>query len=351
LLLDSHYLLLFKSFVREILKLAVISDLHYAGPLETAGGHPRAGLTQNPLANAFMHAWDRWFWMRDPFAHNAMLDDFIAQVPPTHRVVANGDYSCDAACVGMADAAAFESASLCLGKLRTAFAGRLQLVLGDHELGKQSFIGGRGGLRLEAWHASTSELQLKPLWTEHHGNLVLLGVTSSLVGLELLRRDAPDSDWPEWQRLRSEHIAAIADVFRNLKPSERVALFCHDPGALPFLLNLPEVAGRMDRIESTVVGHLHSQLVFTLSRLLAGAPQVRFLGATAQRWSGALNRARQWKPFKPVLCPAMAGIELTGRGGWLELALDVGRGRLISAQVRPMPRRRAEVMGIPRLNG
>ncbi len=328
-----------------MLKLAVISDIHHAGPLEAAGGHPRAGLTRNPLANAFMHAWDHWFWMRDPFAHNAMLDDFIAQVPATHRVVANGDYACDAACVGMADAAAVESASLCLGKLRAAFAGRLQTVLGDHELGKKSFIGGRGGLCLEAWHVATGGLQLKTLWIERLGNLVLLGVTSSLVGLELLRRDAPDADWPDWQRLRAEHIAAIADVFRSLNPSERVVLFCHDPSALPFLLDVPEVAGRKDRIECTVVGHLHSPLVFAASRCLAGAPHVRFLGTTVQRWSSALNRARRWKPFKTILCPAMAGIELTGSGGWLELSLDDERARLISTHVRPMSRRNADAIG------
>jgi hypothetical protein len=36
----------------------------------------------------------------------------------------------------------------------------------------------------------------------------------------------------------------------------------------------------------------------------------------------ALNQARCWKHFRPVLCPALAGIELHKRGGYLTLKLS-----------------------------
>src|ERR1043166_5292304 len=106
------------------LPLCVVSDIHYAGEAERARGHPRANLTRNPFLMAFMRTWDRVLWMRDPLAHNHLLDRFIAGASGADMVIANGDFSCDSACIGMWDDAAFASAAECLGKLRSHFGSR-----------------------------------------------------------------------------------------------------------------------------------------------------------------------------------------------------------------------------------
>jgi hypothetical protein len=320
--------------------LTVMSDIHFAGSAEVAMGHPRMHLTSSRWRQFLMRHWDRWIWMRDPLAHNGLVDDFLEQAPNDGWVVANGDFSLDSACVGLSDPAAFASAAECVGKLRQRLGTRLLATIGDHELGKVSAVGNKGGLRLASWHSTTGELALKSFWRQPVGNLVLMGVTSSLVGLELLRPDALTTEWDEWQRLRQEHRQQIASAFAALSSEQRVVLFCHDPSALPFLMEIPEVASRLDRIERTIVGHLHSRVVFSTCRLLAGVPPVKSLGTTLRRWTTALHRVAAWRPFKPMLCPSLAGIELVGRGGWLELKLNPDSGRITDARLRTMPRRR-----------
>jgi hypothetical protein len=320
--------------------LTVVSDIHYAGPAEAALGHPRAGLGSSAWQNAFMRAWDRWIWLHDPLGHNGLVEEFLARVPTVGRVVANGDFALDTAAVGMSDPAALASAQECLGKLRRGLGDRLRATIGDHELGKLTFVGGKGGLRLASWHATTGDLGLAPFWEERIGNLVLIGVTSSVVGLDLLRPDALAHEWSEWVQLRAAHQRAIGEAFSRLSADERVILFCHDPSALPFLREIPEVERNLARIERTVVGHLHSRIVFATCRVLAGVPRTALLGTTVQRWTAALNRVRAWRPFKPVLCPSLAGIELAGHGGWLELSLDAEAGKVTGVTVRPMPRQR-----------
>jgi len=318
--------------------LVVVSDIHYAGAAEKARGHPRAGLTTNPALNAFMHVWDRVLWMRDPLAHNHLLDRFLDGAADADWVVANGDFCCDSACVGVSDDAAFASAAECLGKLRARFGDRLLATIGDHELGKTSFVGGKGGMRLASWPRTVKGLGLKPFWRVEAGARVLIGVTSSLIGLEVLRPDALPEELGEWERLRAAHLREVDAAFAALDPQQRVLLFCHDPSALPFLLDVPNVRARVGQIERTVVGHLHSRLIFWKSRLLAGMPRIGFLGSTFRRWTTALNRARLWQPFHPVLCPALAGIELTKRGGWLESELVPGADRPVEFRLHPLKR-------------
>jgi hypothetical protein len=126
----------------------------------------------------------------------------------------------------------------------------------------------------------------------------------------------------EWQELRREHLEDIRRGFSALKPSQRVLLFCHDPTALPFLWREPAVREKIPQIERTIIGHLHSNLIFLKSRMLAGMPVISFLGHTPKRLSSALREARYWKPFKVLLCPSLSGIELLKDGGFYTVEVD-----------------------------
>ena len=238
------------------------------------------------------------------------------------QVIANGDYSCSTAFVGLSDDASFESAKECIGKLRAKFGSRLRLNFGDHELGKLSLFGSRGGMRLAGWHRSVKELGIQPFWQLDLGRYVLMGVTSSLIALPLFGLDLLPAEKPEWEKLREQHLDEIRTAFTALASDRRVLLFCHDPTALPFLLREDAVRARLSKIEQTIIGHLHSNLYLTKSKLLAGMPVIKCLGHTAQRMSAALNQARDWRPFRVRLCPSLAGIELLKDGGYLIARLD-----------------------------
>jgi hypothetical protein len=82
------------------------------------------------------------------------------------------------------------------------------------------------------------------------------------------------------------------------------------------------VRSRVDQIEQTIIGHLHSPLILWKSRVLSGMPILRFLGHSVQRFSTALREARHWRPFKVRLCPSLAGIELLKDGGYYSMELD-----------------------------
>ena len=160
--------------------LAVLSDIHYAGPAEQARGddYEYRDLT-NPVLRQFVRWYRHFIWMRHPLRQSGQLDRFLAGVGDVDYVIANGDYSCSTAFVGLSDDAAFESAKECVGKLRVKFGPRLRLNFGDHELGKLSIFGGRGGMRLAGWHRSVDELGIQPFWQLELGRYVLMGVTST----------------------------------------------------------------------------------------------------------------------------------------------------------------------------
>jgi len=223
----------------------------------------------------------------------------------------------------VADEAAFQSASECLGKLRREFGPKLRTVFGDHELGKLSFVGGHGGMRLASWHRAREELGLEPFWRLDLGRYVLLGVVSSLIALPIFEPDTLREEWEQWQQLRAEHLSQIRRAFATLRPEQRVILFCHDPSALPFLLEEEAISSKLSQIEQTIIGHLHSKLILWKSRLLAGMPKISFLGHTAKRMSTALGQARLWPRFRVRLCPALAGIELLKDGGYLSAELEL----------------------------
>jgi hypothetical protein len=303
--------------------VAILSDIHYAGPGEQArGGDYEFRLIANPLFHAAARIFRHWVWMRHPLEQGRQLDRFLAEVPPVHLVVANGDYTCDTGFVGLSDPATFESARECLGKLRAKFGDRARFAIGDHELGKWPLAGGSGGMRLASWRCATEQLGLKPFWQMAIGRYVLIGVASPLIALPANRTDTLPEEWPEWLRLRETHLAEIRAAFDALLPEHRVLLFCHDPTALPFLVREESVCRRLPQIEQTIIGHLHTRLILWKSRLLSGIPPMRFLGRNVRRFSTALHEAHHWWPFRVRLCPALSGIELLNDGGYYTLQLD-----------------------------
>lgn len=319
-------------------ELRIVSDIHYAGAGERARGQFDWSVVPHPLTRLLGRLYYRHVWLADPLAHNGLLDRFIAESARASFVVANGDYTCDSAFIGVSDDAACASVGECLGKLRQSFAGRFQATIGDHELGKRNLLGGAGAMPLASWHRTTGELGVQPFWRVELGNYVLLGVASSLAALPVYEADTHERERAEWRRLREEHFTAIRDAFASLKPHQRVLLFCHDPSALPFLWRDEAVRARLAQVEQTIIGHLHTRLVFWKSRLLAGMPRINFLGHSARRMSTALNEAKCWRHFNVRLCPATAGVELLKDGGYLSARLDLEARQSAEFRFHPLPR-------------
>ncbi|MCX7722169.1 MAG: metallophosphoesterase [Verrucomicrobiae bacterium] len=305
-----------------VYKLAVVSDIHYASAAEQARGHgfEFAGL-RNPVKRAALKLYRNLVWIRDPLSLNYLLDKFVAAAGSADYVICLGDLACDSAFLGLSDDAAFQSVRECLEKLRTRFGPNVFAVLGDHDLGKISLAGDRGGMRLASVERAGS-LGINPFWQVELGKYVLIGVASSLLALPLFEPDLLEAEKVGWFELRRQHVAQVEEVFGGLSAGRKVLLFCHDPSALPFLWRIDAVRSKLDMVECTFVGHLHSELVLWKSRLLAGMPRINFLGHSVKRFSTALNEARLWREFNLRLCPALAGIELLKDGGFYMVELD-----------------------------
>jgi hypothetical protein len=304
--------------------LAILSDIHYASAAEQARGdaYEYCGVA-NPVTRRLLKTFRRHVWLHRPLRQNHLLDQFLERAGSPDLVVAIGDYSCDSAFVGVSDDAVCQSVRECLEKLRGRFGDRFHAVIGDHELGKFSFVGRRGGLRLASCQRAHRELGLEPFWRVELGRRVLIGVASSLVALPVYQAEMLAEERAGWEQLRAEQLARIREAFGALEPDQRVLLFCHDPTALPFLWREEAVRARLPQIEQTVIGHLHSNVILWKSRVLAGMPVIPFLGHSIRRMSAALNEARHWKPFRVRLCPALAGLELLKDGGFLTAELDL----------------------------
>lgn len=304
-------------------RFALCSDPHYAGPGEQVRGEEHEFRSiPNPAVRALFRLYRHGFWMRHPLGNNALLDQFLGQSGGCDHAIALGDYAADTAFLGLSDEATFQSARLCLDKLRARFGSRLRACVGDHELGKLSFFGTYGGLRLASWRQAHEALGLEAFWREEFGRYVLLGLASSLVALPVFEPDLLPEERPEWYRLRAEHLRQVSAVFAELPSDRRVLLFCHDPTALPFLAREAAVRARLSQVTLTVVGHLHSNLILWKSRLLSGMPRLTCFGTTIARMTGALREARAWRPFTVRLCPALAGLQIERGGGWCSLELD-----------------------------
>jgi hypothetical protein len=319
--------------------VAILSDIHYAGMAERARGNDyELRAITNPLFRSAVRSYRHFVWMRHPVEQGPQLDRFLAEVGPADYVVANGDFSCDSGFVGVSDPAARESTQECLGKLRAQFGESARFVIGDHELGKLTFFGATGGLRLASWRCATETLGLQSFWQLAIGHYRLMGVTSPLIALPANQPDALAEEWPEWLRLREAHLAEIRAAFDALAPDQRVILFCHDPTALPFLWREESVRRRLAQIEQTVIGHLHTRLILWKSRMLSGIPPVRFLGRSISRFTAALHEAHRWWSFNVMLCPALSGIELLNDGGYYTMHLDPVANRPARFTFHPLPR-------------
>jgi len=175
---------------------------------------------------------------------------------------------------------------------------------------------------LPGYERATSNLHLQRFWQRDVGQYVLMGITATLIALPFHEPEALPEELPRWRELRAAHLAEIRSAFEQLRPDHKVILFCHDPSALPLLID--EGVVKPSQIEHTVIGHLHSSFIYWQSRLLCGMPAISGLGHTVKRLSSALRQARYWKPFNVVLCPSLAGIELLKDGGYLTIEIESG---------------------------
>jgi hypothetical protein len=314
--------------MRDITTIAVVSDVHYAGAEERERGKTDLQAIDSFLPRTAAAIWRRGVWLRDPFAHNHLLAGAMSRAKDIGAdfLIANGDYSCNTAFVGVSDDASFHSAEACVGAIRDAFGDRARFLIGDHELGKCALFSRAGGMQLASWDRVRSELDLDPFWTVPLGRYVLMGVTSSIVALPLLESDTRSEELSVWRRIREKYLRELAEAFEKLHPNQSVVLFCHDPSALPYLLDVPEIRERIGQIDATIVGHLHSKLIWWQSKLFCGMPPIDFMGQSVRRMSQALNRAEIWSRFNTRLCPSLAGSQLLKDGGVLVLALDMEGG-------------------------
>ncbi len=303
-------------------RILVLSDVHYACEAEEARGEFEIEAVRHPVARAWVTAWMRLIWMRRPGLQNVLLDRFIRDAGDADLVVANGDHTVNSAFVGVSDPASLESARICLGKLRDRFGDAFHATIGDHELGKNGFAVNCGGMRLESFRLVRESLGLKPVWRTDLGGYAVIGVTSSLLALPLYETELHGDEAEDWRRLAREHVEEVVETFRSVPEDRRILLFCHDPSALPFLQELPGIRGALAGIEATIIGHLHSGLIFEAAGLLAGFPRLPLPGAALRRINSGLNRARVWREFRARFCPCLAGIQLLGDGGYLEVELD-----------------------------
>jgi hypothetical protein len=321
------------------IRVGVVSDIHYAGSTERALGNDfELRAIANPVLRFLVSLHRRFVWLHNPLEQNYLLDRFLGQAGSFDYVVGNGDFTCDCASVGVSDDAAFQSAKECLDKLRQRFNTGFRATYGDHDLGKLSFFGGRGGMRLASWRRGREELNMEPFWQLRVGKYVLIGVVSSLIALPIYEPDTLPNELGDWNLIRKEHLAEISAAFEGIHTEERVLLFCHDPTALPFLWREENIRKKISQIEQTIIGHLHSNLILRKSRLLAGMPEIGFLGHSPRRMTRALREARYWRPFRVRLCPALAGIELLKDGGYLSVELDEEAKRPAVFKVCRVPR-------------
>lgn len=320
-------------------RLAILSDIHYAGPRERAEGDDyEHRVIANPVLRFALRRYRRHIWLRYPLRQNGQLDRFLAEVDEPDWVIANGDYSCNTAAVGLSNDAAFESAQECVAKLRRQYGDRLRLSFGDHEIGKLRLIGTRGGMRLQSWQRGVEQLGIAPFWKMEVGHHLLMSCTSTLLALPVFAADVLAEERMEWERLRAAHLAEVRAAFAAVRPGQRVLLFCHDPTALPFLARDEVVRAKIPQIERTIIGHLHSNLYLRLSWMLSGMPALKCFGHSIHRMSTALREARHWKAFNVLLCPSLAGIELFKDGGYFTAELGDAPDEPASFQFHPLPR-------------
>lgn len=301
--------------------ILALSDIHFASSGEIARRNPEADAVERiwlrPLAAGFRSLWlGRLEW------NNRLLSKFVDVEGAADLVVANGDFSCDSAFVGVSDDAAFDSAKQCLSRLRSRFRERFEATIGDHELGRKSAFGGSGGPRLESWFRSVNELKLRPFWQVDFGCYVLIGVTSSLLALEGFESQLLPEERPAWNDLREAHICQVRDAFNEIPRDKRILLFVHEPAALNWMAREQAVQRRLGQIEQTFIGHLHFRSVFWVMGHMAALRLP--LGSDAmRRYSHVREWNLLWRSFNVRLCPALGCQLLPLRGLYYQIVVDL----------------------------
>ena len=73
--------------------ILILSDIHYACEAERQRRGHETRIIANPLLRRAVKVYRRYVWLRDPFAHNHLLDEFLNRADSPDWVVTNGDYS------------------------------------------------------------------------------------------------------------------------------------------------------------------------------------------------------------------------------------------------------------------
>lgn len=308
-------------------KILVLSDIHYACESERGRGSTESKVISNPVLRILVWLFRRFLWVGAPMSQNHFLDHILDETTTDPKldlelVVANGDFTSDTRFIGVVDDAAFESAQIALTRLRTTFGSRFQPVFGDHEIGKMSLFGGKGGPKIKSFKRTKDELNIPPCWSREIGNYTFLGVTSTVLAQPVYEAEMEPEEINEWGEIRKQHIAEIDQVISKLERNQRLIIFCHDPSALNFLINDTCLHNKLNQVESTIIGHLHSPLILSAARMLAGMPTIHCLGNSIRRMSQALHEARHWERLNLRICPSINGIRLMRDGGYYIISLD-----------------------------
>jgi hypothetical protein len=310
-------------------RILVITDIHFACDLERARGDYESRTVSHPLLRFLLRQYRYFLWRRDPFGWNHYVQRFIERAGEPDCIIGNGDYCCDSAFIGVADDPSLHSSKECLGKIRNAFGEKFIGIIGDHDIGKKSMFGGFGGMHLDSWDRCLEELDLKPFFQVEFGRHVIMGLNSTLIGLPSNLADCAAADASAWEMQRNAHLETIRAALGKLSKDQRLLFFIHDPSALPHLAKFGWMREHFHRLDGTFVGHLHSEIIIKMSRMLAGMPRIHGLGHTALKMSTALQKAREWRPFKVHLVPAPGGIQISRRGGFAEILIPPdGTGRV-----------------------
>lgn len=297
------------------MRLAVISDTHVLGPGEheidrdvVAGLLGSRGMLRGAWQH-FLHAARKRFWNWKPESRRACFFQALMDIQQygPDWVVANGDYGGDAAGIGLSDAATYESAAGAITLMREIFDGRCRFIFGDHDLGKYSTALRQGGIRLASLERGERDLQIQTFWHEQVEEVHLLGINSSLLTLDHFLPEALAEEIPQWRERQAAHEQQITEAFDRLAPSEKIILFCHDPGALGVLIRSPVIRQKQKQIALTVLGHLHEPRLLTLVQRMPRWPNWRPKYPVARIISESLKSAGTWSLFNPVVCPSPFG--------------------------------------------
>ncbi len=307
------------------MRLAVLSDIHVLGP----GEHEQYIEYANAIGSDVTPLRRKWrrilygirhrFWNWSPESRQMCflkaLEDILEYQPDW--VIANGDYGGDAGGTGLSDAYTFESAAQVITLVRELFPGNCHFIFGDHELGKYSTLIRKGGIRLDSLYRGEQELGIQSFWHETIDDYHLVGINSSLFTLEMFLPEARLDEISEWKRISAEHKRKVDETFARLPDNARILLFCHDPGALTALSELPGVRDRIDQIKQTILGHLHTPGLLTLARMASRMPQLKLKYPIARIMAEAARGAHTWTEFNPVVCPSTFGTGKHLSGGIL----------------------------------